>query len=814
MTDRDRLSRPRLVSLWRRVTPGATVLVTAQHRSGVATSVREWLAETDQTLVRWSSNRTDVPADLPDADVVLLELEGMRDGHITATQNVRERWPNATLIAVSSTQWPPGLLDLGIRPERVFSGSLFGFTADEVLDRAEQLGLPLTWDEATGLIERVGSHAGFVDAVLRAAAARGALDDAAVHAGCDEATAHFAGSAAAGVFRPNGWHAVLVSARIGPMPRRTLIAVWNRDEVVRAALDNILQSGFFVQDLDRDTIELRPDIRAAIIERMEREAQIEQVDSAVAALASQLLTAGNTDDGWAVVADLPAARTRLLARHWWQIGETDVERARPWLEEAVLRDPDPLLRLALARTLIDITSANHSGSIPEDARRTARDLLDELGALCTDAQLVAETLRGVLLRLEGRFDEAVEMHERLADESAGATADSGSPSALRSLVQTHVLLQAGLSALDAARVDLAADRFAAAAALAHSTEHERLARFAHEMLLLVTPGGAPDPSGFQARIDSLVGAHVSTPAMRRLVSLSSALYVMDPCGLQEALDDVDAPVVDDPLVLRFVSVALRTMAHGILGTAHLGVRELELFSQSIEQHPLSPTHEVLLLWARTESLTHSGAGDRALQLLDDAPAAAARIVPLDVLRARAHLREKAPERALACLASAPATQGSGVLPVWSHVVLFLAYHAIGSESSLDVARQHLSSAIVAASRARPLLPFAMQGMGALNTTIQQAEQIALDPAGRRFVDELIRMRDALQLATSATLTLSERERTVVAHLTQASSTKDLAQRLHVSPNTVKTQLRSIYRKLGVTSWAEAVSAARRLGLAE
>ncbi|HJA04683.1 MAG TPA: LuxR C-terminal-related transcriptional regulator [Candidatus Microbacterium stercoravium] len=76
------------------------------------------------------------------------------------------------------------------------------------------------------------------------------------------------------------------------------------------------------------------------------------------------------------------------------------------------------------------------------------------------------------------------------------------------------------------------------------------------------------------------------------------------------------------------------------------------------------------------------------------------------------------------------------------------------------------------------------------------------------------MRDALQRATRSTDALSERERTVVAELPFAVSTKDLAARLHVSPNTVKTQLRSIYRKLGVSSWADAVSTARRLGLAE
>ena len=125
-----------------------------------------------------------------------------------------------------------------------------------------------------------------------------------------------------------------------------------------------------------------------------------------------------------------------------------------------------------------------------------------------------------------------------------------------------------------------------------------------------------------------------------------------------------------------------------------------------------------------------------------------------------------------------------MLAVWLHLVLFLAYHAIGSDSSIDVARSHLQAVIVAASRARPMLPFAMQGIGALNTTIAQASELTLDAAGRRLVADLEAMRDGLQRATRSTDALSDRERTVVAELVRADSTKDLAARLHVSPNTV------------------------------
>ncbi|MGO3766576.1 LuxR C-terminal-related transcriptional regulator, partial [Microbacterium gubbeenense] len=354
----------------------------------------------------------------------------------------------------------------------------------------------------------------------------------------------------------------------------------------------------------------------------------------------------------------------------------------------------------------------------------------------------------------------------------------------------------------------------AAAALAHAAHDDRLARFAHDMLLIATPGGVPLPTSFQARIDGIVGAQPVSPSMRGIVALSSALYVVEPRALQTALDRTEVSAIDDPHVLRFVTVVLRSMAHSLLGTSSLALSRLELFEQELGGRHLSRNQQTLLAWARAESLLDAESGEAAVAVLDDLPAAGTRSIPIDLLRARAYLRDREPARALACLASAGDAPGSGVLAVWSHLVLFLAYHAIGSDSSIDVARSHLQAAIVAASRARPMLPFAMQGIGALNTTIAQASELTLDAAGRRLVADLEAMRDGLQRATRSTDALSDRERTVVAELVRADSTKDLAARLHVSPNTVKTQLRSIYRKLGVSSWSDAVATARRLGLAE
>lgn len=56
--------------------------------------------------------------------------------------------------------------------------------------------------------------------------------------------------------------------------------------------------------------------------------------------------------------------------------------------------------------------------------------------------------------------------------------------------------------------------------------------------------------------------------------------------------------------------------------------------------------------------------------------------------------------------------------------------------------------------------------------------------------------------------LSERERVVLRELLSAQTLDEVAGRLYVSRNTVKSQVLSIHRKLGVTCRAEAVAWAR------
>ncbi|MBN0038564.1 helix-turn-helix transcriptional regulator [Cellulosimicrobium cellulans] len=65
---------------------------------------------------------------------------------------------------------------------------------------------------------------------------------------------------------------------------------------------------------------------------------------------------------------------------------------------------------------------------------------------------------------------------------------------------------------------------------------------------------------------------------------------------------------------------------------------------------------------------------------------------------------------------------------------------------------------------------------------------------------------------TAVVRLSRRERAVLAALSTGDTAEQAAARFEVSPATVRTQIRSIYRKLGVSRRAAALARAEELGL--
>ena len=64
----------------------------------------------------------------------------------------------------------------------------------------------------------------------------------------------------------------------------------------------------------------------------------------------------------------------------------------------------------------------------------------------------------------------------------------------------------------------------------------------------------------------------------------------------------------------------------------------------------------------------------------------------------------------------------------------------------------------------------------------------------------------------AALGISPREMAVLAELAAGHSNKEIAARLHVSPNTVKTHVARLFEKLGARRRTDALRRARELGL--
>ena len=103
-----------------------------------------------------------------------------------------------------------------------------------------------------------------------------------------------------------------------------------------------------------------------------------------------------------------------------------------------------------------------------------------------------------------------------------------------------------------------------------------------------------------------------------------------------------------------------------------------------------------------------------------------------------------------------------------------------------------------------LIPFAL-----LDQLAQRAVDRAQDP---EVVGLLTRLRGYTSGHAGIRDPLSERERLILVHVERELTVAQIAAELYISPNTVKTHLRRIYQKLGVTTRAEAIRKARSLGL--
>lgn len=157
-----------------------------------------------------------------------------------------------------------------------------------------------------------------------------------------------------------------------------------------------------------------------------------------------------------------------------------------------------------------------------------------------------------------------------------------------------------------------------------------------------------------------------------------------------------------------------------------------------------------------------------------------------------------------------------VRPGRPHAARTLAY-ALTVQAAALVGLRDLASADAAFQRALSLASVAglrrhLVSLPAplLSTLLTRAASAELPPSSHAVVLDIVAMLPAA--ARKPPQALSARERLVLEHLAAGEPLQRVAWMLSVSPNTVKAQARSIYRKLGVDSRDSAVQRGRSLGL--
>jgi LuxR family maltose regulon positive regulatory protein len=273
-----------------------------------------------------------------------------------------------------------------------------------------------------------------------------------------------------------------------------------------------------------------------------------------------------------------------------------------------------------------------------------------------------------------------------------------------------------------------------------------------------------------------------------------ALEEGDPDAAEEQVRILDPhrPTIEHWSLLAHAEILISLLRHE--PDTGLARFDAEVAAQK-PRHALSPMTAARL--RHTRALGEVARGDLAA-----ASAAVGRgnDVRSAVSRARISLAEGDPEAALRLLGSRP-PQDTSSRTLAEHMALSAAAVALGGgEADLTaVAVTRLTAFLRARHQSLALALVPAAGLDAL-----AAAAASLPPDDVQLIEHA---RGAALLAPQATRPrLTQREVAVATELARTETVAQIASRLSVSPNTVKSQLRVLYRKLEVGTRAEALRA--------
>ncbi|MFH5822087.1 LuxR C-terminal-related transcriptional regulator [Georgenia sp. AZ-5] len=304
--------------------------------------------------------------------------------------------------------------------------------------------------------------------------------------------------------------------------------------------------------------------------------------------------------------------------------------------------------------------------------------------------------------------------------------------------------------------------------------------------------GGPDGPGAPGGTDG-------GPLARVAGALVPALLELDRLAPVDLAADLDVPA--ELAGLGAVGLYVRAGAALLRGAGNEMTGELERFRHGPAGDV--PLAEGLLVAALVDLYLAAGRGDRVRHLLAGLPAGR-RDGWTRTARARGAVY--AGEHDLALQVTAGAVELAALRPRTALKLSLARAVAAHRTGRRHVATEALELASSLAGGTGIVRPFAMVPRGDL-------EQVAaVAPAARAVLDRPELAVSAEPLPPPASVRLSRSELRVLGELATGRPVTHVARRLFVSESTVKTQVRSIYRKLDVHTRADAIARARVLGI--
>ena len=782
-------SRPRIQSFFDEARPGDTVFCRVTDGSDAHAQCSIWIASHGHEA-EWLAR---APRHVPgSADVVVLNLIGGVADESDAILATREAYPRAILFVLSTHAWPQRVADASLQPDVRISPREFAFTDREVEVIGARFGVATTQRQRARLLDESAGVAGIVLAALEAAARSGSLGEAEVQAGCIAAFTPLLSARVDFPYRRAAWEAGVAMAHLGELSTAALDAVWDRGDNALSYRYTLADAGAIVESAP-GVHRYVPGVQKAmssltnVIDDADNRAVVSE---AVSRLAAQ----GHFADAVRVGALSPAIRARFLARHWREAICLPSASAREALRDAVRRIPDPRLMLALVRALIDPVQHEFDNRISSAQLQEAEALLarlDRTAGLEPEDAAIVVTMRATVDRIEGRPDAGL-ARLRALESVRPARAD-------RAAVRFHI----GLMHLELGEAAAALDNFDAARSEALTAGDDNLALLAEELSLVATHVQLPRQFTSWSGIPRAQLTGSSLP-------LAAALDTVDVAALRHALARPADYSASGMAALSVLEATLRARAYAVQGLGHSALGELDLLEAGLYRGLPTPALRRWVLLSRAEALLELRRAADVLDILDDVGFSEVGSPHAVLHRAHALVLLGRGEEATHLLHDLlPQVRGRSVrFTLRAQVTLHRARLELGDEEGANSA---LVDALHKAAQTGLILPFFRHGRAWVVRVLEAALPFTRDPAVGRLVRSMHEtVRDLGGSPT--TVALTPRERDVLELISGPGTIAEIAGALGVTQNTVKSQLRGLYRKLGAASRSDAILAARAAGL--